>query len=229
MENINNIRFGINEDFVEFWYFQNNEEKTAYLQLPDTPDSIHQINNINSDEWYLKDDENGQCEEREIFSILLKHYSESFKNNGEFAAASAECGTEIEHIEEVIYNGTTIYVAYDHEENTSLLIDSRFKDYYNKGHLFDKLDRSKQFEVFGEGLEENKIIEKATEQRIIAELEEQKKEISKDIYDHERREEIVFHENDILDNFVESGSIEYESNLHDKIRQYQHDMIADLD
>ena len=79
MENINNIRFGINEDFVEFWYFQNNEEKTAYLQLPDTPDSIHQINNINSDEWGLKEDENGQCEEREIFSILLKHYSESFK------------------------------------------------------------------------------------------------------------------------------------------------------
>ena len=166
MEKINNIRFGTCDGYVEFTYYQNDIKKTAQLQLPDVPDSIHTINNINSDEWYLKDDENGNCEEREIFEILSNFYFDSFEKDTGYAASSALCGTEIQHIEEITHKNTIVYVAYDNDESTYLLIDSAYKDYYNKAFLFENLDTNKQLQVFGSIINESKIIEKANNQRI---------------------------------------------------------------
>lgn len=152
MENIRDIKFSVDEGGVIFT-FNNNE--TACLQLPDTGDSQHQINELDDDDWTDK--------EHEIYEKLSQYYFDSFADT-ECAAASAVLCSTIEHVEEVYYKNRQIFVAFDDDGNEHLLVESAYKDYYNKRALFAKFD---PWDFFGydEDYSESEIIEKAQKQR----------------------------------------------------------------
>lgn len=150
---VKNISFMIGEGAIEFSY---NDNETAYLQLPHTNESVHEINGISSNDWNDEDNE----KEREILKQLSEFYFNSFKKPGT-AAASAKLGSIIVHIEEVIHKGQTLYVAFDEEDNAYILVDSPYKNYYNKLYLFEKVDDMKGHELFGDDYSESDIIEKA--------------------------------------------------------------------
>ena len=146
---LKNIQFMIAEGCIEFNF---NENETAYLQLPDTPDSQHQINNIDDADWTDR--------ERDIFRQLSDFYFNSFDCSG-CGAASAEIGATIVRIEEITYKNKIVYVAFDDEDNAHILIDSAYKNYYNKAYLFEKIDEYRGYQIFGDDYSESEIIEKA--------------------------------------------------------------------
>ena len=152
MTKVKNIKFSIGEGAIEFTF---NDNESAYLQLPDTGDSQHQINGVDDEEWSDK--------EREIFQALESCFFNDF-NDTECAAASARLYTEIVHVEEVDYKNRQIFVAFDDDDEAHLLVESDYKDYYNKTALFERFE---PFKLFGydEDYSESEIIEKAREAR----------------------------------------------------------------
>lgn len=155
MKKVRNIKFSIGEGVVEFSF---NDNGTAFLQLPTTGDSQHQINGLDENNWTDK--------EREIYQQLERSYFNKFKDT-ECAAASAELCDIIEHVEEVNYKNRQIFVAFDVLDEGHLLIESAYKDYYNKKALFEKFNDQHAFELFGDDdYSESDIIEKAQSQRV---------------------------------------------------------------
>jgi len=136
MKKVTNIKFSIDEGAIEFSF---NNKKTAYLQLPDTGDSQHQINELDEDKW--------TDIEREIFKQLEKFYFDSFED-AECAAASARLCKTITDVKEVNYKGQSIYVTTDEDNEKDLLVESAYRDYYNKTALFDLFEHH-AFELFG--------------------------------------------------------------------------------
>ena len=122
------------------------------MQLPSTGDSQHQINDLDESEWTEI--------EQDLFKQLSAFYFDNFKEPG-CSAASAELGKIIKHIEEVVHYNTVIYVAFDDDDTAYVLVDSAYKDYYNKRYLFEKLDDNGAYELFGDDFSEIDIISKA--------------------------------------------------------------------
>jgi hypothetical protein len=144
---LENIEFMINDDFIEFSY---NGNCRAWLQLPNTGDSVHTINGLNQWNWTGK--------EQEIYGFLSGFYYNSFDRK-EYAVASAEIGNTVVSLTEVRYKNQTVYIAVDDDNNTHLLADSPYKEYYNKQFLFRKIDAMTAFELFGDNWDESEIIE----------------------------------------------------------------------
>jgi hypothetical protein len=153
MDKASNIKFEIDEGGINFSF---NDNKTAFLQLPDTGDSQHRINNLDEDEW--------TDNERDIFKQLERFYFDFF-NDVECAAASAMLCDIIEHVEEVNYKNRQIFVAFSVDDTTHLLVESAYKNYYNKSALFDNFEHN-AFSLFGydEDYDESEIIKKAVDQ-----------------------------------------------------------------
>lgn len=142
---IKNISF-ILSDTIEF-SFQHNDGQwdSAYLQLPDTGDSVHSI----SDEEYNYDDE----QQTIIFNQLTNFYFDQFKDV-ECAAAAALLHKEVLHVEEV----DGLYVAFS-ESDTDIIKESACRSYYNKKALFDVFQWDME-----NNPDENELIKKATKQ-----------------------------------------------------------------
>ena len=123
---IKNISFTLS-DSIEFSFQHNNGEwDNAYLQLPNTGDCVHCI----SGEDFDCDNETHSA----IFGQLEDAYFNSFKDV-EWAAASALLQKEVLHVEEV----DGFYVAFS-ENGTYIIVESRYRSYYNKQALFSLLD-----------------------------------------------------------------------------------------
>jgi hypothetical protein len=124
---IHNISFELDELSIIFSYtkgYDKNSWGKAYLQLPDTPDSRHLIDNLESGEW--------EKEQQEVFHQLCDYYFDSFKDI-ECAAASAALGVYINHVESV----DAFFVAFS-ANDCHVLVDSPYQNLYNKEALFSK-------------------------------------------------------------------------------------------
>jgi hypothetical protein len=150
---LSNIKFKIEEGGILFTF---NDNETAFLQLPDTGDSQHQINGLDESEWTDK--------ETDIFKQLSDFYFASFSKAG-CAAASAELGKIVHDIVEIVHKNTVLYVAFDEDDQADILVDSDYKDYYNKLYLFARLERYEAYNLFDGEFSEDDIIEKARQQR----------------------------------------------------------------
>lgn len=119
---INNISFSLS-DSIEFSFQHGNGDwDQAYLQLPDTGDSVHSI---------LGEDFDADNEEHKaIFEQLTAFYFDSFKDV-ECAAASALLQKEILHVEEI----DGLYVAFS-ENEAHIIVECAYRSYYNKQALF---------------------------------------------------------------------------------------------
>jgi hypothetical protein len=145
---IGNIEFMINENCVEFTY--GNAEK-AWLQLPNTGDSQHIINGVQTEKWTSK--------EWKIFEQLSEYYFRWFDQYGDgCAAASAAVGEIVINLTETNYVNRTLFIAIDDNGGKHLLIDSDYKDYYNKKHLFDVIDDKSAIERFGDNFNRSDFI-----------------------------------------------------------------------
>ena len=139
MSKIDNISFTCEEYGIEFTYteeFNNSKQSKAYLQLPSTGDSVHYINDVEVENTEQEDD---------IISQLAEHYFDSFGDDGELAAASAQVGEEVFRVVPVSFVNIDFYVAFT-DDSAHVLKESRFRSYYNKTYLFDDTD-FEDFEV----------------------------------------------------------------------------------
>lgn len=136
-----NIKFRFQEGAIKFSYEGNNQECIAYLQLPDTGDSVHIINGIEEEGW--------PDTEKEIFKELEEFYFNSFADT-ECAAASAKLGKIIIKVDELFYKNEYFYIALDKEGNKNILVESQYKNYYNKKALFELFEHSASSSEFSE-------------------------------------------------------------------------------
>ncbi|WP_058532862.1 hypothetical protein [Legionella saoudiensis] len=133
---IHNISFELDKSAITFSYtesYKSNLWKKAYLQLPHTPDSIHLINGIENNNWVE--------EQHRIFEQLCADYFNSFKDI-ECAAASAEIGLYINHVEKVTDDTNhEFYVAFS-ANDAHILVESSYRHDYNKAALFEMVNNS---------------------------------------------------------------------------------------
>ena len=119
IKSINNISYMLNDFGIEFSFTYKCEGfKTAFLQLPNTPDSQHTIDNEDFD-----------CDNEyhsEVFEALRDYFYADFKDVY-CAKASAFLGKRINHVEEV----DGVYVAFDTVESWDVLKEGGYSDYYN--------------------------------------------------------------------------------------------------
>jgi hypothetical protein len=149
---LKNIHYMIGEHSIEFTY---NDGEKAWLQLPDTGDSVHKINGIKKDNWTER--------EWQIFNQLTDYYFKSFNKNGaNYAFASAEIGKTVVKLIKTVYRNRTVYVAIDDDNNTHVLVKNSFGNrYFNKDNLFRKVDPMTAFELFGDDYNETELINSA--------------------------------------------------------------------
>ena len=137
---ISNISFTFQEYGIAFEYreaFNKNKASKAYLQLPNTGDSVHYINDVEI--------ENTEQEDL-IVEQLAEFYFDSFgDDDGELAAASAQVGEEVNRVEQVSFVNMDFYVAFT-DDSAYVLKESRSRSYYNKSYLFAEPDEE-DFEV----------------------------------------------------------------------------------
>ena len=137
---ISNISFTFEEYGIAFEYrevFNKNKASKAYLQLPNTGDSVHYINDVEVENTEQEDD---------IISQLVEHYFGSFgDDNGELAAASAQVGEEVSKVVPVSFVNMDFYVAFT-DDSAYVLKENRSRSYYNKRYLFSDTD-AEDFEV----------------------------------------------------------------------------------
>jgi hypothetical protein len=122
------LSYEIEPHCIEFRFDSETKFSRATLQLPDTGDSIHFIDDVESD-----------CDSEvhdEIIKQLSAFYFQSFGDDGELGAASAEVGEAVIRVREVRYANAIFYVAYT-VDDAAVLVESGARDYYQKRYLFD--------------------------------------------------------------------------------------------
>jgi len=127
--NIEAISYEIEPHGIEFSFDSETTFTKATLQLPDTGDSIHFIDDVESD-----------CDSEvhdEIIKQLSAFYFRSFGDDGELGAASALVGEPVSRVREVRYPNAIFYVA-DTLDGAAVLVESSVRDYYQKRYLFDR-------------------------------------------------------------------------------------------
>lgn len=136
-DEINNISFTYEDYGIEFSFASETEFTAATLQLPDTGDSVH----------YVDDDEYDCDNEKhvEIVKQLTDFYFNDFGDDGELGAASAKVGKEVYKVQKVSFVNIDLYVAFT-KEQSYVLKESRYRSHYNKRYLFDDPD-PEDFEV----------------------------------------------------------------------------------
>ena len=135
-ESIDNIAFTYEDYGIGFTYEYLGTPSKAYLQLPNTGDSVHYINDVEI--------ENTEQEDL-IVEQLAEFYFDSFGDDGELAAASAQVGEEVNRVEQVSFVNMDFYVAFT-DDSAYVLKESRSRSYYNKSYLFAEPDEE-DFEV----------------------------------------------------------------------------------
>ena len=136
---INNISFTYEDYGIEFQYtetFNKNAFSKAYLQLPETGDSVHYINDVETED---------SQQELDIIKQLTDFYFNDFGDDGELGAASAKVGKEVYKVQKVSFVNIDLYVAFT-KEQSYVLKESRYRSHYNKRYLFDDPD-PEDFEV----------------------------------------------------------------------------------
>ena len=150
---ISNISFTFEEYGIAFEYrevFNKNKASKAYLQLPNTGDSVHYINDVEVENTEQEDD---------IISQLVEHYFDSFGDDGrELGAASAQVGEQVFKVQEVSFVNMDFYVAFT-DNSAYVLKESRSRSYYNKTYLFDDTD-FEDFDVIKTAGEDSCLIDK---------------------------------------------------------------------
>jgi hypothetical protein len=130
---ISNISFTFQEYGIAFDYreaFNKNKASKAYLQLPNTGDSVHYINDVEI--------ENTE-QESDIVGQLTEFYFDNFDDDGELGAASAKISEEVLKVQTVDFVDKDFHVAFT-KDSAYVLKDSRVRSYYNKRYLFDDTD-----------------------------------------------------------------------------------------
>lgn len=145
---INNISFSL-EDYGQEFYFTDSTgaRHSAILQLPTTPDSIHQID---GEEWDSDDEEKNA-----VYAQLRDYFHSQFASK-EHGKASIAAGFKVTHLIEI----DNYYVAFS-ANNSAVLFEGRASSYYNVFY-FDKCQSD-------ENICEAEIIEKA-KNKLFAEL-----------------------------------------------------------
>jgi len=152
MTNINNISYSLdNGNGIEFNFTYKSEGfRQSYLQLPNTPDSIHTIDN----DCFDSDNE----DHSEIFEGLRDYFYSDFKDI-ECAKASAFTGSHIIHVQSVTYgfewfdeyddrrvSSREFYVAFS-EDSSQVLKEGRASSYYNVFYFDVETDLSSDQET----------------------------------------------------------------------------------
>jgi len=149
-ESIDNIAFTYEDYGIGFTYEYLGTPSKAYLQLPNTGDSVHYINDLEI--------ENTE-EEDLIVEQLAEFYFDSFgDDDGELAAASAQVGEEVNRVEQVSFVNMDFYVAFT-DDSAHVLKESRSRSYYNKRYLFAEPEEE-DFEVIEKSGEDSYAIHK---------------------------------------------------------------------
>lgn len=154
----NSISFDVSTSSAEGVSFTHIDDKTgrfvySYLQLPNTADSQHVID----DEIYQGADD---TEERQgIFQALKSNFYDSF-DTVELAAASCAVSKIVVHTENVYIKGCSFLVAFTEDNNRYVLVESSYADYYNVTMFNEAHDDDYRY---GEDdyLSDSEIIEKA--------------------------------------------------------------------
>ena len=151
---VKNIRYNTTEGAVEFNFDDGKDAShTAYLQLPSTGDSQHVINSIEEEDW--------SDTEREIYTALVDYFIAQFNDVECYAASCLLCKTII-RVVDVTYKNRSLSVAFDEDDEATIIVDSAYKDYYNKRALYADFDK---YEYFGdEEISTQDIIEKAKQE-----------------------------------------------------------------
>ena len=123
---IDNIYFLIHPYHdIQFIFKNDGRRDDAWLQLPDTTDSVHKINGKRYDSY--------DATKSEIFRTLSDYYFDSFEDVY-YAAASALLGVRVDFLQYI----KGLYVAYPAEGEPSVIKEKRIRSYSNQTVCFEK-------------------------------------------------------------------------------------------